>query len=192
MHTAPFTDHVWYTAAACAEALGARKCGTHWRAKCPVHGGDNPSSLKIWETLDKYGHPCTVLHCFAQGCDKQAICAALGIAVRNLFSVYHSYAPETTPFLRTHSRRLAQLKHTDRFPRGGVLQTLLEVEIADDPTFILKNVGARAALWDLAQSDPDIHARFTEALRNAQLDPQRFWAVLARDMGETADGRAND
>src|SRR5262245_33381937 len=109
MQTAPPYEHIWYTAAACAEALDARKCGAHWRAKCPAHAGKNPTSLKIGEGLDRYGNPCTTLHCFAQGCHIEDICAAMGMKVNNLFSVDRHYARDTQTN-RTHSPRLAQVK----------------------------------------------------------------------------------
>ena len=55
-------------------------CGSgRWSARCPAHDDRSPSlSLKIGED----GR--VLLYCFA-GCSVQAVCAALGISVSDLF-----------------------------------------------------------------------------------------------------------
>ncbi len=55
-----------------------RRNGSGWQALCPAHEDRNPS-LSIRESNGKI-----LLHCFA-GCMVDAVCAALGIAVRDLF-----------------------------------------------------------------------------------------------------------
>jgi hypothetical protein len=55
-----------------------RRCGEGWIARCPAHQDRNPS-LSIRKSNGKI-----LLHCFA-GCTVDAVCAALGIAVRDLF-----------------------------------------------------------------------------------------------------------
>ena len=52
---------------------------TGWRARCPVHQGRSRTSLSMRE-----GHAAVLLHCFA-GCTLEEVCAALGLAVRDLF-----------------------------------------------------------------------------------------------------------
>ena len=57
---------------------GARRCGNGWIALCPAHEDHSPS-LSIHERDGKI-----LLHCHA-GCTVEAICAAAGIAMRDLF-----------------------------------------------------------------------------------------------------------
>ena len=58
---------------------GVRRTGNGWRALCPAHADRNPS-LSVGQ---KNGR--VLLHCFA-GCTVEAVCAALGIKVKELFS----------------------------------------------------------------------------------------------------------
>jgi hypothetical protein len=56
-----------------------RREGTEWKALCPAHADKNPS-LALGERDGKL-----LLKCFA-GCSSEAVCAALGIELRELFS----------------------------------------------------------------------------------------------------------
>jgi hypothetical protein len=58
---------------------GVRRNGDGWVARCPAHEDHNPS-LSIHERDGK-----VLLHCHA-GCTVEAICAALGIDMRDLFN----------------------------------------------------------------------------------------------------------
>lgn len=49
-----------------------------WSARCPAHHDGSPS-LSILDTEDR-----VLVHCFA-GCEASAICAAVGIELRDLF-----------------------------------------------------------------------------------------------------------
>jgi hypothetical protein len=53
-----------------AHALGARRTGSRWMARCPAHQDKNPS-LSIQEQSDRI-----LLHCFA-GCRQEAVIDAL-------------------------------------------------------------------------------------------------------------------
>jgi hypothetical protein len=68
------------TAAELLERLqGVRERGPdRWSARCPAHEDKSPS-LSILETGDR-----VLLHCWA-GCDVSAICAAVGVELRDLF-----------------------------------------------------------------------------------------------------------
>jgi putative DNA primase/helicase len=66
------------TAAELAERLRARRSGSGWIARCPAHPDKNPS-LSITKSNGKI-----LVKCHA-GCSTQAICAATGIEVRELF-----------------------------------------------------------------------------------------------------------
>ena len=57
------------------KSFGAGK----WRARCPAHGSNKNSSLSI---ADRDGR--VLLHCFA-GCSTEAVLAALGLTLRDLF-----------------------------------------------------------------------------------------------------------
>ena len=64
----------------CLDLLApVRKSGRGWVAKCPAHQDRSPS-LSIRETEDR-----VLLHCFA-GCSVSAICEAMGIRLRDLFT----------------------------------------------------------------------------------------------------------
>src|SRR5262245_60268293 len=110
MATPPPPEHRWYTPAACAALLLGMQHGTTWRAPCPVHGGASTTPLHIGEGRDRDGHPMTLLHCFAHQCSVEAICAAMGIEVRNLFCIHPDYARETRSAPRARSPRLDRLK----------------------------------------------------------------------------------
>ena len=68
------------TAAECAQRLEARRNGKGWIANCPTHE-DRNASLCVDEGTDGR----TLLHCHA-GCAVAAICAALRIHERDLFT----------------------------------------------------------------------------------------------------------
>ena len=61
-----------------------------WQAKCPAHD-DNKPSLSIKQGTDGK----VVLHCHA-GCSPKNICAAIGIAVADLFQRKGRYHPQPT------------------------------------------------------------------------------------------------
>jgi 5S rRNA maturation endonuclease (ribonuclease M5) len=68
------------TAAALAARLEARRNGDGWQSKCPAHEDANPS-LSISE-----GHDGRVLLKCHAGCPTEAIVAALGLKLRDLFA----------------------------------------------------------------------------------------------------------
>jgi hypothetical protein len=59
-----------------------------FRARCPVHGGDNPQSLHVSIGADGRA----VLYCFARQCPAEEICAALRLSVADLFPDGHHRA----------------------------------------------------------------------------------------------------
>jgi hypothetical protein len=185
----PPTAHIWYTPAWCAEQLGATKYGSKWRARCPVHGGDNPQALGIAQGRDAQGNPMTLLHCFAHHCAIDDLCAALGIEVRNLFCMAPAYARVMRHFPPAKSPRVARLKQLETPSPDEVAQILLEEMIVADPTWIETCAPARAKMWELAQASPQAHAALTRALREAHRNPLTFWEALARTMPVQIHGR---
>ena len=88
------------TASALASLLSARRSGRdRWVARCPAHDDRHPS-LAIAQ-----GNNAVLLKCWSRGCNIEAICAALSISVRDLFS-HRRVTPE--------QRRRAALDRTDR------------------------------------------------------------------------------
>ena len=69
------------TASELAATLNARKCGAGWRAKCPAHVDKRPS-LSITEGEDGGIR----LKCFSAGCATDAIVAAIGLTMADLFA----------------------------------------------------------------------------------------------------------
>jgi hypothetical protein len=75
------------------DALQARDCRPRghdydFRARCPVHGGDNPSSLHVSVGADRR----VVLWCFAHQCSVDDVTVALGLTVADLFPDGHHRA----------------------------------------------------------------------------------------------------
>jgi hypothetical protein len=179
----PSPAHRWYTPEDCAALLLAVKHGDSYRGPCPVHGGDNTTALHITLRTDKYGHPCTGIRCYTQRCHILDICAYMGIALRNLFSIHPEYAKTTQYAPRAHSPRLDRLKTMPEPTSDAIMQILLEELIVSDPAFIQECTPARQAMWAVAQASPAAKERLTTALRHGQLIPSQFWAALATEMG---------
>jgi len=72
---------------AALEANGCRPRGKPYdfRARCPAHDGANPSSLSVGVGADGRA----LLWCHAHQCDPEAITAALGLSVTDLFPDGH-------------------------------------------------------------------------------------------------------
>jgi hypothetical protein len=176
------TPHVWYTPADCAALLLGVRHGEHYRAPCPVCDSTRPDALSIRQLPDKYGNPCTVFHCFAHDCDVRDICAALGIAVRNLFAIHPDYARETRYAPRARSPRIDRLKTMEEPTPDEIAQILLEEMIVSDPKWIETCEPARQKMWELAQ-DPAIKRAFITAMETAHIVPRPFWDRLQRECG---------
>ena len=69
------------------EAHGCQPRGKahEFRARCPAHDGDNPTSLSVGVGADGRA----LLNCFAHGCGVETITAALGLGVADLFPDGH-------------------------------------------------------------------------------------------------------
>jgi hypothetical protein len=179
----PATPHIWYTPADCSALLLGMQQGGQYRAPCPVCQSSRTDALSIRQMPDKYGHPCTVFHCFAHGCDVRDICAALGIELRNLFSVHPDYARETRTAPRAKSPRIDRLKTMEEPTPEEIAQILLEEMIVSDPQWIQECTPARQKMWNLASASPKAKEALTKALYEAHLSPRSFWQTLAVEMG---------
>jgi hypothetical protein len=174
--------HQWYTPADCAALLGGMPHGDTYRARCPVHGGENPQALSIRLGTDRRGNPVTRLHCFAHNCDVRDICQAMGLTLSNLFSVHTITADHTDQTLPpAQSPRIARLQQMQEPTADDIAQVLLEEMIVSDPAFIQACAPARQKLWELAQASPKARAHFTKAFEHAHISPWEFWRRLAEE-----------
>lgn len=172
--------HIWYTPADCAALLDATQHGDRWRARCPAHGGDNTQAMGIAQGHDSYGNSITLLHCFAHDCPVEDICAAMGIAVRNLFCIHPHYTKATRNLPRAKSPRVEKLRHaTAPYTADEIAQLLLEEMIVSDPAWIKTCAPARADLWRSAHQSPKAREAFTRALHTAGFATLAFWDALA-------------
>lgn len=183
----PTEPHVWYTPADLATLLDGRQHGKSWRSRCPAHSGDNPQALSLSEGIDKYGHPMTLVKCFAHECDIRDICAALGIALRNLFCIHPDYAQANHYAPRATSSRIDRLKTMQEPSPDEMAQILLEEMIVSDPEWIQSCQPARAKLWELGQSSLK-RMTFFQALTDAGIPARAFWSTLAAEEGAREDG----
>jgi hypothetical protein len=185
----PPSPHHWVTPGALAALCEARPTGAHWRAACPAHGGDNPTALKISQGVDQYGHACTLVHCFAQQCAVEDICAALGLAVRHLFSVQPDYARQTARAPRSGNPLLKQVMASNVAPDGDwIAMVMLEDIMTDDPAFLEACAPARHKLWELGQASSAVKNRFFRVLSKAGQDPRAFWSRLMTEQKANANG----
>jgi hypothetical protein len=77
--------------------------GSGWHALCPAHPDRNPS-LSV-----RYGNGRILLHCFA-GCTPEAICAALEIEMRELFSEPRAAHKPEPRIVRDARRQIISLR----------------------------------------------------------------------------------
>jgi hypothetical protein len=178
-------NHHWYSPAECAALLDAVPHGDTWRAACPAHGGENREALGIAAGRDRYGHPLTLLHCFAHDCAIEEICAAMGIEVRQLFCINADYARATRNVPRARSPRIDRLKRLEEPTPDQIAQILLEEMIVSDSAWIQECQPARTKMWELAQADPHARNALTLALQHASLNAPSFWAALATEREKT-------
>jgi hypothetical protein len=86
-----------------ARLKGVRRNGSGWKALCPAHSDKNPS-LSIREDNRKI-----LLHCFA-GCSGEAICAAAGIEMRDLFTEPRLASKPKPLIVRRAEKQIASLR----------------------------------------------------------------------------------
>jgi hypothetical protein len=151
-----------------------------------VHGGSNPTALGIAQGRDRYGNGVTLLHCFARNCAVEDICAAIGIAVKDLFCIHPDYARANRHVPRSRSPRVDRLRTMQDPSPDEMAQVMLEEMIVSDPQWIEECAPARAKMWELAQASPPARRQFFRALRAAGLDPSMFFETLAQECGGNA------
>ena len=186
----PPPAHRWYTPDDCAALLLAVKHGNGYRAPCPVHRGDSTTALHIFLGTDKYGHPKTVLYCHAHQCPRAAICAEMGIEIKNLYSIQPAYAKATKYAPRAHSPILDTLMVLNSPSPDEIALLLILDDIATAPQYVTEPTvegldgtqvpnPERVKLWELAQGSPQAKAALTKALAHAGFIPTTFWQALA-------------
>ena len=172
--------HRWLTPQDIAAQLDAKRHGSHWRAKCPAHGGDNPTSLAISEGVDKDGHPCTLLYCHAHQCKLDDICTAIGIERRNLFLV----TPDASPTWRNAPRddriKKHPLAYKEQANPDDITEVMLDAMLTDEQDFLDHCPPAREKLWHLCQ-DPMRLNRLLTMLRTHGIIPQPYLVQLRNE-----------
>jgi hypothetical protein len=171
------SDHRWVSPAEIADRLEARRHGDRWRAKCPAHATDNPTTLTIREGTDKHGNPVTMLHCFV-GCTIEDICAVLGLELSDLFCVRTPYL--TGQGTANHTPRTERLKTMHTPSPDDIALIMLEEMILSDPVFLAECPPARQKMWELGQ-DPRKRDTLNAALREARHNPTIVWDTLGHE-----------
>lgn len=175
----PSSGHHWVSPQELAERLGGDKAGHGWRAPCPGHASENPTTLSIREGTDRHGNPVTLLKCFV-GCDMETILGALGLQLSDLFCVRTPYA---SPGLPARPTPRTERLRTMQTPSGDdIALIMLEEMIVSDPHFLEECPPARDKMWELGQ-DPAKRQRLNVALREARHDPARMWSMLRAEQG---------
>ncbi|MFZ0643056.1 MAG: hypothetical protein WAM25_07825, partial [Candidatus Acidiferrales bacterium] len=107
-----------------ARLSGVRRNGTGWQALCPAHEDRNPS-------LSVTAHEGKILLFCHAGCSVEAICAALGISVRDLFTENSN-----------HGNRNQDSEWGKPWPDGGPLGKPVAVyDYCDEASTLLFQVG---------------------------------------------------
>ena len=86
-----------------ARLQAVRSSGAGRMALCPAHADKSPS-LSVREDNGRI-----LLHCFA-GCSVEAICAAIGIKVRDLFTEPHLVRQPEPSIVRDAEKQIASLR----------------------------------------------------------------------------------
>lgn len=92
------------TAEQIAERLHARYSGAGWIGRCPAHEDRSPSM-----SIREGDGGRVLIYCFA-GCSLEAICAALGIKVSDLFSEPGAFQPKPR-IVRNAELEIADLRN---------------------------------------------------------------------------------
>ncbi len=109
-----------------ARLQGVRRSGAGWMALCPSHSDTNASL----STCEKDGR--VLIHCFA-GCSVEAICAAIGIEVRDLFTEPRVARSRVPAVMRNAEKQIASLRSrlTPRDRDRGVTVVIASPENPD-------------------------------------------------------------
>lgn len=176
----PLIPHEWWSPADIAAQLGAKRQGNGWRVKCPVHGGDNPQSLSIAEGVDNVGHPVTLLYCHTKGCTIAEITAAIGCEVRNLWAVHPEYGKTLRNAPRARGGPLSRLQTMADVVPQDIAETIVLIDIVDDPTLLQTSKPVRQLLATLVQS-PSARRRLLDTLTTLRIPTQPFLAALRQE-----------
>jgi hypothetical protein len=172
--------HVWSRPEDIAAQLHATKHGASWRARCPVHDGENPSSLAIALGQDRHGHPCTLLKCYAHDCDIRDLCAALGIELRSLFALHPDYSHATRRAPRATGPGIHHVRQLDDPSPDDLAECMLIEMLTTDPGFLETCPPARATCLRL-RANPARLGRLSAAFKRLGYQPSRLWARLVAE-----------
>ena len=178
MMTASQTHH-WYSPDEIAAQLDATQHGATWRAKCPAHGGENTTALRIAEGVARDGTPLTLLYCHAHQCSVADICAALDIPLTGLWCVRPDAPARPRGWKPPALPPRKKGDHTAYTP-DDLAEAMLAEMLVSDPAWFATCIGARETCWRLGQ-EPARKYRLSAAMASAGLRVLEQWARLASE-----------
>ncbi len=122
---------------------GVRRSGIGWIALCPSHADRSPS-LSIREETDK-----VLLHCFAH-CSIEAICADLGIHIRDLFVEPGRRRKPVPDVVRNAEKQITSLR-SRLTPRDRQREVTVVLASHDNPAPAIARALALAVEGELVQ-----------------------------------------
>ena len=153
-HPGMADNHHWYTPSEIAGLLEGTVSGAGFRARCPAHQGENPTSLSINEGTGRDGSPLTLLKCFAHGCYAEAVCEAMGIPLSGLWCIAPS-KQRTLPGARQgHIRGMANMLRECGSPDADAIALLMLGEMLRDEPGFLAQCPPATALVERLWHDP--------------------------------------
>ncbi len=126
-----------------ARLRGVRHRNTGWSALCPAHPDRNPS-LSVREQNGR-----VLLHCFA-GCSVQAICAALGLELGDLFAAPRQTGKPEPDVVRRTRKQIKSL-HGRLTPRDRQRDVTVVLANKDNPDPAMARALALAVEGELVQ-----------------------------------------
>jgi hypothetical protein len=157
------------TAAYIAKALGGRKSGSGWMARCPAHRDINPS-LSLRDTNGKI-----LVYCFA-GCSQRDVISALReLGLWPEIPQKHWTQTEKQDYSRRRSRAEESAKRA-LFWRGAIVRELERVQAATYARYLAHPDENTERAW----SDASRRLYLAEQLRGAALAGE-YRKLLGRD-----------
>lgn len=114
---------------------------------CPAHGSKRHRDLSIKLTSERI-----LLHCFA-ACETEAICHALGIQIKDLFTD----ALDADPQRRQTAARARERRRTQQAAEAQQQGTLIDA-LKEADTFIQSRRGIDISTWSHDRLNDELHA----------------------------------
>jgi hypothetical protein len=123
--------------------------GANYRACCPGHGGDNPTTLSLTEAED--GKP--LIHCF-KGCNPEVVLNALGLTWADLFPHDDTRRHDALAIGRKHRRHRPPQTDADKLTLVSATAHICGLILGPVPAALPDEalgpyVGVAELLWDV-------------------------------------------